>query len=72
MGAARGPHAYLGYRGRMAARRKTKKRARRGRIPGAGRNEAIRPGAGTHRPPQEKRADDRLRRELDERLEDAE
>ena len=56
----------------MVARRKGSKKKRSGivRVPGAGRNEAIRPGAGTHRPAQEKRAADRLRRDLDERLED--
>jgi len=57
----------------MATRRKTKKK--RGGIvrpPGAGRNEAIRPGAGTHRPVADKRAADRLRQDLDERLADGE
>lgn len=57
----------------MASRRQTRKKASAiVRVPGAGRNEAIRPGAGTHRSPGEKRTADRLRRELDERLEDAE
>jgi hypothetical protein len=52
----------------MTARRKTKKRKLTGivRAPGAGRNEAIRPGAGTHRSAAEKRAANKLRRELDE------
>lgn len=57
----------------MASRRQTRKKASAiVRVPGAGRNEAIRPGAGTHRSPGEKRTADRLRRELDERREDAE
>ena len=58
----------------MATGRKTKKRKRAGiaRAPGAGRNEAVRPGAGTHRSAAEKRVADRLRRELDERLKDSE
>ena len=56
----------------MATRRKTtRKRGGIVRAPGAGRNEAIRPGAGTHRPAGEKRAADRLRRDLDERLADS-
>lgn len=57
----------------MAIRRKAKRRS--GgivRVPGTGRNEAIRPGAGAHRPPDDKRAADRLRRDLDERLADGE
>jgi hypothetical protein len=60
----------------MAARRKGKKKTKRRpgfvHVPGAGRNEAVRPGAGTHRAAHEKRAADRLRREVDERLEDDE
>jgi hypothetical protein len=56
----------------MARRKARKKRSGIVRVPGAGRNEAIRSGAGTHRPAQQKRAADRLRREVDERLEDDE
>jgi hypothetical protein len=57
----------------MTARRKTKKRKPAGivRVPGTGRNEAIRPGAGTHRSAAEKRAANKLRRELDEDSGDA-
>ena len=42
-----------------------------GRLPMSG-FEALRPGGGTHRPADEKRAADRLRRDVDERLEDTE
>ena len=46
-----------------------RKRRRKGLLtpPGPGRNLAVRPGGGTHRPDADKRARDRLRRELDER-----
>jgi len=54
---------------RFKSRNKPKK-ARIVRTPGAGRNEALRPGGGPHRSAQEKRAADRLRRDVDERLDD--
>ncbi|MCC6224581.1 MAG: hypothetical protein IT201_13950 [Thermoleophilia bacterium] len=46
-----------------------RKRRRKGPLvpPGPGRNLAVRPGGGTHRPDAEKRARERLRRELADR-----
>lgn len=47
-----------------------KRRRRSSRGPALGRNLALRPGGGTHRPAQEKRAADRERREIDEQREE--
>ena len=44
-------------------KRRPKKRLSR---PALGRNLAVRPGAGPHKPAREKRRADRLRREIDE------
>ncbi|MCL4290083.1 MAG: hypothetical protein KJ051_07385 [Thermoleophilia bacterium] len=50
-----------------------RRRKRKGLLtpPGPGRNLALRPGGGPHRPQAEKRARDRLRRELGEQGLDA-
>ena len=54
----------------------SKKRKRRKRPfvapPGPGRNEAVRPGAGTHTPAHQKRLRDRERRDIDEQRDEAE
>jgi hypothetical protein len=47
-----------------------KRSRRRSRGPALGRNLALRPGGGAHRPAEEKRAADRERREIDEQRED--
>jgi hypothetical protein len=49
-----------------------KKKRRSPSPPGLGRNLALRPGGGTHVPDEEKRASDRVRREIEEQREDRE
>ena len=53
----------------MAAKRKPKRKRSPAR-PALGRNLAVRPGAGAHKPDAEKRASDKLREEIEEQHEE--
>jgi hypothetical protein len=48
------------------------RKRRQARTPGPGRNLAVRPGGGPHKPDEEKRASDRERREIEEQRDEAE
>jgi hypothetical protein len=53
----------------MAGKRKPKRKRSPVR-PALGRNLAVRPGAGTHKPDAEKRASEKLRADIEEQRED--